>query len=65
MKHIFDLSGKVAAVIGGASGIGEAVTIGAAKLGATVNAGESATRPLDDKKVLRGNAGSLVSPARE
>ena len=36
MKHIFDLSGKVAAVIGGASGIGEAVTIGAAQLGATV-----------------------------
>lgn len=36
MKHIFDLSGKVAAVIGGASGIGEAVTIGAARLGATV-----------------------------
>lgn len=36
MKHIFDLSGKVAAVIGGASGIGEAVTVGAAKLGATV-----------------------------
>jgi len=36
LKHIFDLSGKVAAVIGGASGIGEAVTIGAAKLGATV-----------------------------
>jgi len=33
---IFDLSGKVAAVIGGASGIGEAVTIGAAKMGATV-----------------------------
>lgn len=36
MKHIFDLSGKVAVVIGGASGIGEAVTIGAAQLGATV-----------------------------
>ena len=34
MKHMFDLSGKVAAVIGGASGIGEAVTIGAAQLGA-------------------------------
>ncbi len=33
---IFDLTGKVAAVIGGASGIGEAVTLGAAKLGATV-----------------------------
>lgn len=36
MRHIFDLSGKIAAVIGGASGIGEAVTIGAARLGATV-----------------------------
>lgn len=36
MKHIFDLSGKVAAVIGGASGIGEAVTIGAAQMGAKV-----------------------------
>jgi NAD(P)-dependent dehydrogenase (short-subunit alcohol dehydrogenase family) len=33
---IFDLTGKVAAVIGGASGIGEAVTLGAAKMGATV-----------------------------
>lgn len=47
MKHIFDLSGKVAAVIGGASGIGEAVTIGAAQLGARVvcldiNRGEAA-----------------------
>lgn len=36
MKNIFDLSGKVAAVIGGASGIGEAVTIGAARMGARV-----------------------------
>lgn len=35
-KNIFDLTGKVAAVIGGASGIGEAVTIGAAGMGATV-----------------------------
>ena len=33
---IFDLTGKVAAVIGGASGIGEAVTLGAVKMGATV-----------------------------
>jgi NAD(P)-dependent dehydrogenase (short-subunit alcohol dehydrogenase family) len=33
---IFDLAGKVAAVIGGGSGIGEAVTIGAAKMGAKV-----------------------------
>ena len=36
MKNIFDLTGKVAVVIGGASGIGEAVTLGAAQLGATV-----------------------------
>ena len=35
-RGIFDLSGKVAAVIGGASGIGEAVTIGAARMGAKV-----------------------------
>jgi NAD(P)-dependent dehydrogenase (short-subunit alcohol dehydrogenase family) len=35
-KNIFDLTGKVAAIIGGASGIGEAVTIGAAGMGATV-----------------------------
>ena len=35
-KGIFDLSGKVVAVIGGASGIGEAVTIGAARQGARV-----------------------------
>ena len=36
MKNIFDLSGKVAVVVGGASGIGEAVTIGAAGMGAKV-----------------------------
>lgn len=36
MKNIFDLTGKVAAVIGGASGIGEAVTVGAAQMGARV-----------------------------
>ena len=35
-KNMFDLSGKVAAVIGGASGIGEAVTVGAARMGARV-----------------------------
>ena len=35
-KAIFDLSGKTAAVIGGASGIGEAVTMGAARMGARV-----------------------------
>ena len=35
-QNIFDLSGKVAAIAGGGSGIGEAVTIGAAQAGATV-----------------------------
>ena len=35
-NNIFDLTGKVAAIIGGASGIGEAVTVGAAGMGATV-----------------------------
>jgi len=34
MGNIFDLTGKVAAIIGGGSGIGEAVTIGAARMGA-------------------------------
>src|SRR5262245_36836137 len=34
--NLFDLTGKVAAVIGGASGIGEAVARGAAGMGATV-----------------------------
>src|SRR5450759_606426 len=33
---LFDLTGKTAAVIGGGSGIGEAVAIGAAKQGAGV-----------------------------
>lgn len=36
MTHIFDLTGKVAIVVGGASGIGEAVAAGAEQLGATV-----------------------------
>src|SRR5918994_1677622 len=33
---LFDLSGKTAAIIGGGSGIGEAVALGAAALGAGV-----------------------------
>lgn len=35
MNNLFSLDGKVAAIIGGASGIGEAVTVGAAAQGAT------------------------------
>ena len=34
MSNLFDLTGKVAVIIGGASGIGAAVTIGAARMGA-------------------------------
>jgi NAD(P)-dependent dehydrogenase (short-subunit alcohol dehydrogenase family) len=36
MAGLFDLTGKVAAVIGGGSGIGEAVALGAVELGAAV-----------------------------
>ena len=36
MAGIFDLTGKVAAIMGGGSGIGEAVALGAVDLGATV-----------------------------
>jgi NAD(P)-dependent dehydrogenase (short-subunit alcohol dehydrogenase family) len=56
MANIFDLSGKVTVVIGGASGIGEAVAAGAARAGATVacldindaGAGEVAARIRSD-----------------
>lgn len=46
---LFDLTGKVAAVVGGGSGIGEAVAIGAARLGARVtvlDANEAAARAV-------------------
>jgi NAD(P)-dependent dehydrogenase (short-subunit alcohol dehydrogenase family) len=36
VHNIFDLSGRVAAVVGGGSGIGEAVAVGAARAGARV-----------------------------
>lgn len=36
MTHLFDLSGKTAVVIGGASGIGEAIAVGCAQQGARV-----------------------------
>src|SRR5215212_7767336 len=49
---LFDLSGKTAAVIGGGSGIGEAVALGAAKQGAGVvvlDANESAAQAVAAK----------------
>ena len=51
---IFDLTGKIAAVIGGASGIGEAVTVGAAQMGATVIC-------LDIKRVEAARVASRIS----
>ena len=48
-KGLFDLTGKVAAIIGGGSGIGEAVATGAASLGCDVvvlDANESAARAV-------------------
>jgi NAD(P)-dependent dehydrogenase (short-subunit alcohol dehydrogenase family) len=48
-NRLFDLGGKTAAVIGGGSGIGEAVAIGAAQLGAAVvvlDANEAAARAV-------------------
>ena len=53
-RGIFDLTGKVAAVIGGASGIGEAVTRGAVKMGATVTCLDI---KKDDAARVAGDAG--------
>lgn len=57
---LFDLTGKVAAVIGGASGIGEAVARGAAQLGARVtilDANEEAARSV--ASAIGGDAARL------
>ena len=51
---IFDLTGKTAVVIGGASGIGEAVTVGAAQMGARVVC-------LDIKKVEAARVASRIT----
>jgi NAD(P)-dependent dehydrogenase (short-subunit alcohol dehydrogenase family) len=64
-KSQFDLSGRTAAVIGGASGIGEAVTIGCAQYGARVmclDINEEAARLVSDRAAAEGclcEAGSL------
>jgi NAD(P)-dependent dehydrogenase (short-subunit alcohol dehydrogenase family) len=64
MTHIFDLTGKVAAVAGGASGIGEAVVLGAVRLGARVvclDINEPAARALAQRASSEGacDAGGL------
>ena len=51
-KSIFDLSGKTAIVIGGGSGIGEAVALGAARSGARVTCldiNEAAAKSVGDR----------------
>ena len=71
-RNIFDLSGKVAAVIGGASGIGEAVTIGAAQMGAKVvcldikkvEAARVAARAVDEGCFCEAGELDIREPAR-
>jgi NAD(P)-dependent dehydrogenase (short-subunit alcohol dehydrogenase family) len=58
---LFDLTGKVVAVVGGGSGIGEAVAIGAAGLGAraiVLDANASAARSVASR--IAGGAGVTV-----
>jgi NAD(P)-dependent dehydrogenase (short-subunit alcohol dehydrogenase family) len=62
LSKLFDLTGKTAAIIGGGSGIGEAVAIGAAQLGATVvvlDANEEAARRVAAGIGTAASAGSL------
>lgn len=57
--HIFDLSTRVAAVIGGASGIGEAVALGAARCGARVvclDVNEAAAAAVAERARAAGGA---------
>jgi NAD(P)-dependent dehydrogenase (short-subunit alcohol dehydrogenase family) len=61
MEGLFRLDGKIAAVIGGASGIGEAVAVGAAAQGATVvvlDANAAAAAAVADR-LERGSAAAL------
>jgi NAD(P)-dependent dehydrogenase (short-subunit alcohol dehydrogenase family) len=62
LSKLFDLSEKTAAIIGGGSGIGEAVAIGAAQLGATVvvlDSNEEAARRVAAGIGTRASAGAL------
>ena len=57
MVNIFDLTGKVAAVVDGGSGIGEAVVLGAARAGARVtclDVNEPAARVVAEKASAEG-----------
>ena len=57
MTNIFDISGKVAAVVGGGSGIGDAVALGAARAGAIVaclDVNEGAARAVAERGRAEG-----------
>ena len=59
MHNIFDISGRVAAIVGGGSGIGEAVALGAARAGATVaclDVDETAARSVAERARNEGGA---------
>jgi NAD(P)-dependent dehydrogenase (short-subunit alcohol dehydrogenase family) len=52
MTNIFDITGKIAVIVGGGSGIGEAVALGAARAGAIVvclDVNEGAARAVADR----------------
>jgi len=58
-SRLFDLTGKTAAVIGGASGIGEAIVMGCARQGAHVlclDVNEQASRRVADAAAAEGGA---------
>ena len=58
----FDLTGKIAAIVGGGSGIGEAVALGAAELGARVvvlDANEAAARSVAGRIRERATSSTL------
>ncbi|MBI2220782.1 MAG: SDR family oxidoreductase [Acidobacteria bacterium] len=64
MANIFDLSGKVAAVIGAGSGIGEAVARGCAAAGARVaclDVNEPAARGVAESAVREGGAAECAA----
>ena len=63
---IFTLSGKVAAIIGAGSGIGEAVAVGASKLGAlvvSIDSNEAAARTVASK--IGGSASAAAVDIRD
>ena len=68
MTHIFDLTGKVAALVGGASGIGEAVTMGAVRLGARVvclDVNESGAKKVAERASAEGSCEAAALDIRD